>query len=189
MKNLERDLAWLKAVLDYRLQWAVNRYSQEQTVTLAQLPPPSIVDEWDSYGQFIIKHNISIAERLLLILSIIPHAEPFYLTEALAHLKAATNDLETKVLFVRYDTPKFLEFALFRDPNLGYYLPTGNTFLYLLFGQDIKSRLAYSHLLKNSHPFYQQKILHKQALKGAAVFGSELLLADISFYESLLNNK
>ncbi|AXT52374.1 hypothetical protein D1818_16565 [Aquimarina sp. BL5] len=71
---LKAEVSWLSLVLQTRLEL---HFQQETPYTsIEELVPPNIVDKEGSYARFIQQHKLNFAERLLLILALVPHIKP-----------------------------------------------------------------------------------------------------------------
>lgn len=187
MKDLLNDLEWVKSIIELRLKATLAFYNgKEEEIIDLPLAPVS-EHKLSTYGVYIEQHNFSEQERLLFILSIIPHLDSFYLTKKLSHPQKVVNDLSQNIAYVRYDTPKFLEFGLVRDRELGYYLPTGETFLYLLAGRNLAKRLECTRVLGKEQAFFQTSLFKNNPSNSKKVFSSEILLLSRELYEKLFS--
>ena len=102
------------------------------------LPAPELPAEaTDAYSRLVQREQLGRAERLVLALALAPHFRPQALDS----------------LFVRnslYDR-RFTEFGGLQGSNHAGFLPTGETVLFLLAGNDLARRLPYQfHLFSDS---------------------------------------
>ena len=141
-KVLALDLNWFSHVLATRLKLY---WEHECDVTdISQVVPPGINGR-SPYAQFLLENKLNFEERLLLVLALIPHLQPQLLDQFF--VKNATYDKE------------FTEFGgVLETPNKGF-LPTGETALFLLAGDDLNRRLACLNLFGQHHLFSQKNIL------------------------------
>lgn len=187
MEDLLNDLEWLKSIIELRLKATIAFYNGKEQGTIDLPLAPILEHKLSAYGVYIEQHGFSEQERLLFILSIIPHLDSFYLTKKLSHPQKVVNDLSQNIAYVRYDTPKFLEFGLVRDRELGYYLPTGETFLYLLAGTNLSKRLKYTKVLGKEQAFFQTSLFKNNPSNSKKVFSSEILLLSRELYEEIIS--
>ena len=107
-KTIEMELEWFQQLILLR-----GKISFEQSVPeeeIWNLSLPNVEDQHSPYAKLIKEHSMNMAERLVLILALIPHVKPSMLD--LLHMK---NTL--------YDIP-FTEFGGIRYNKHKGYLPT-----------------------------------------------------------------
>jgi hypothetical protein len=132
-RDLEAELAWLGELLQRRL----SAYFAEPSASppLADLgpAPPGLDRDGSPYAHFVLHHQLSTAERAVLLLALAPHLRPQLLD----------------VLWVRDESTQrgFSEFGGVQGPAQGAFLPTGETAAFLLAGDDLVTRLAATALL------------------------------------------
>lgn len=142
-KTIEQELAWFQQLIMLR-----GKITFEQSLTedeIVKLTLPNAENQNSPYAQLIRKHSMSLEERLVLILALIPHVKPSLLD--LLHMK---NNL--------YDIP-FTEFGGVKYNNNKGYLPTGETAIFLLVGADLKKRFKLLQLFGKKHFFHREGIL------------------------------
>lgn len=135
--TLARELDWLAAVLDVRLKLY---FGLDSPVTAVEdLPAPELLPApADPYAQAVTRKKLGWAERLVLALALAPHLRPQLLDP----------------LFVRnatYDRA-FTEFGGLRGKHHPGFLPTGETALFLLAGDDLARRLPHQARLWSTSP-------------------------------------
>ncbi len=143
IKSLEQELDWFTRVVEARLQSYFGE--KKKAFDFKSMPPPGIKNDKSAYGTFVREHELDPAERLVLILSLTPHIKP--------------NLLD--VFFTkntRYDRG-FSEFGGLRGNSFSGFLPTGDTALFLLAGDDLELRIRYSTLFHPDHIFATASVL------------------------------
>ena len=129
--NIEADIAWLSTIIEERVKQ--NNFNFESI-------KPDDLNKGCVYSDFIVENKISNEERLLLILALVPHIYPVYL-----HNKFNTNymnpDHSSKIYFIR--CPEYHS-AIIKSPSSNSFLPTGQTFLYLIAGKNLEKRVYYT---------------------------------------------
>jgi hypothetical protein len=142
-RTLERELAWFAEVLDARLRLHFN---QECAFTdISEITPPEPVHPKSMYAGIVTHYQMTAEERLILLLALVPHIRPQLLD----------------VFFVKNGNMDrgFTEFGGLRPNNHSGLLPTGETALFLLAGEDLERRFAFQYLFDGEHFFAQHSIL------------------------------
>jgi hypothetical protein len=141
--TLEKELNWFARVLDGRLQAYFSE--KQETFEFSEIQPPELNGDVSAYSSFVSNFQMAPEERLTLILSLIPHVKPQLLD----------------ILFTRntrFDRG-FSEFGGMKGNSYSGFLPTGETALFLLAGDDLKKRIRYSSLFHPDHYFSKESIL------------------------------
>ncbi|MDE5105776.1 MAG: hypothetical protein O4808_01420, partial [Trichodesmium sp. St17_bin3_1_1] len=114
---IERELTWFSQILEHRFQLRADGKNAESDV-FALIPPPVLPQTDVPYAELVHKFNLQPAERLLLILCLIPHIKP--------------NLLD--MLFVRNQSfdRGYTEFGGLMGNSHGGFLPTCETVMFLL---------------------------------------------------------
>lgn len=143
--DLERELDWFARVLNARLH---SHFRTEG----AGLPPdviePPELGE-SLYAGFIRRHALSAAERLVLILALVPHIRPQMLD----------------VLWIKNEATDrgCTEFGGIQGAAHGGFLPTGETALFVLAGEDLGARFRLARIFGADHLFARLGVLHLAA--------------------------
>ncbi|HZE85385.1 MAG TPA: ATP-binding protein [Puia sp.] len=139
---IQRELDWFAQVLDTRMKiWL----GQECTYkTIWELAPPEHDEHAGYYAKFIRYYKCVPGERLVLMLALAPHIRPGLLDI----FKSGAHDKGSS------------EFGGIKGNTHGGFLPTGETALFLLGGQDLYSRMLASDLFDSTHYFSKHNILH-----------------------------
>jgi len=142
-KTIEQELDWFQKLIIVRGKITFEQSLPEEEVLNIELP--SVENQKSSYANLIKKHSMSMEERLVLILALIPHVKPSLLD--LLHMKN-----------VLYDIP-FTEFGGIRSINNKGYLPTGETAIFLIAGANLEKRFELLRLFGKDHFFHREGIL------------------------------
>jgi AAA+ superfamily predicted ATPase len=165
--NLEKEVDWLNLCLWTRL--AVMTGNEEwKFKTIEDVPVPELNPEDSAYASFVKENHLNYAERLLLMLSLIPHIKP----QSLRPFKIEHN-----------------EFSLIDTKINGFYLPTGETAMFLLAGHDLSSRIVYHHLFEQEHIFYKKNVLDLASPVEDAPANSGILKISKSYLDLFTVNK
>jgi hypothetical protein len=163
---LERELTWLEAVIGAR----VRAHAGEGPAldALVEIAPPMLDAAQGPYAHFVLHHGLGIAERLVLALALAPHLRP----RLLDPFFRVNGELQRG----------YTEFGGLQGRTHGGFLPTGETALFLLAGDDLQRRFQYRRLFDRGHPFARNAILRLEpaspgepASSGALVIQEELV--------------
>ena len=139
--HLTLDFEWLAAVLDRRLKSYVHDRTGSGALTV---PPPVLKGPGSEYREFLKAFRFTAAERIVLLLALAPYVAPSFMEEALA----------------RAGLDKILpELGGMKGANHQGFIPTGETALFVLAGNDIGKRIKFSGLFSPKHKFYTGNIL------------------------------
>ncbi len=141
-EDLEQELAWFRRVLDTRFQLYFGQPCDHESVF--DVGPPDLSGSESGYAHLVRHYELSFAERLALVLSLVPHLRPHLLD----------------VFFTRNATfdRRFTEFGGIHDAQ-GRFVPTGETLAFLLAGDDLHDRLAVQSLFDRDHVFVRHGLL------------------------------
>jgi hypothetical protein len=164
-RDLERELDWFAEVLNARLKLY---FGTDNAPASVDIPPPPLDGSDSPYACFIRHYELSTAERLVILLALIPHIRPQLLD----------------VLWSKNETTErgFTEFGGLHGATHGGFIPTGETAAFIVAGDDLAARFALTRLFEGDHWFARHNILHLVAvttseplLSGALVLSREFL--------------
>ncbi|HEX2211494.1 MAG TPA: ATP-binding protein [Longimicrobium sp.] len=155
-RDLERELEWFARVLDARLKSYFGG-GEGARPPLPEAPPlgPS------RYAGFIRQHRLTVGERLVLLLALIPHVRPQLLDVLWARNEATERG--------------FTEFGGWNGTTHGGFIPTGETAAFVLAGDDLAGRFAVSRLFDGDHPFARHNVLRLSSASPAEPYLSGAL--------------
>ena len=151
-RALERELEWLAALLDARLTQYFRAGEGGARVAPADVlaAPPPLDDPGGPYAEFVRRHALGAAERAVLALALVPHVRPQLLD----------------VLFAKNDATDrgFTEFGGAHGGGgaggaHGGFVPTGETAMFLLAGDDLAARFAAASLFDGDHALARHGVL------------------------------
>ncbi|MDJ0900744.1 MAG: ATP-binding protein [Xenococcus sp. MO_188.B8] len=142
---IDRELIWFNSVLEQRIKLHFEGVQTPEDL-LESIPPPAMSHTDAPYAEIVHQFNLLPAERLVLILSVIPHIKP--------HL------LDT--FFIRNQNLDrgYTEFGGLSGNSHGGFLPTCETAMFLLTGDRLSARLRYDGIFKTEHVLFAQGILY-----------------------------
>ena len=163
-RDLERELTWFADVLDARLKHYFDATTPRDA--LASVSAPDLADSASPYAQFVRQHALADAERLVLLLALIPIVRP-QLLDVLWSRNPATER-------------GFTEFGGAPGATHGGFVPTGETAMFVLCGDDLAARFAMMRIFEGDHAFARHNVLHlapvapaESALSGAITITRE----------------
>ncbi len=137
---LYQEYVWFDDVLRLRLK----KYFNDEAKIIKNIPIPNLNGN-SKYEALIRKYNMTVSERIVLLLALAPHVIPHILD----------------VFFVKNKTYErdFSEFGGVSGKQHKGFLPTGETACFILAGNDFEKRLEVQILFNEDHFFHQQGIL------------------------------
>lgn len=119
----------------------------------------------DKLTLFLEDNDVTIGEYICILLALVPHISPEFLTNIIA--KYLPNGGE------------FPEFGGVKGKNHRGILPTGETVLYILAGNDIDKRIEVAKLFEADHLFARKNVLYiEQVPVGEPKMSGRLILDD-----------
>lgn len=147
-RHMQRELAWFAEVVQARLDLYFGKETDKQEIF--DITPPDFDTEDSIYASFVAHYKLSFAERITLLLALMPHMRPELLD----------------VFFLkngRYERG-FTEFGGVRGENHGGFLPTGETAIFVLAGHNLEARFSLYHLFGPDHFFAGHNILRLESV-------------------------
>ncbi len=142
--SLEKELAWFGRVLETRISLYFNQESPFRSIR--EIEPPNFSLDDSEYAQIVKSCALDFDERIVLILTLIPHLRPQVLDTFFTHNK-------------NFDRG-FTEFGGWKGKSHGGFLPTCETASFILAGTDLEKRFELISLFEKEHPFIEKGILH-----------------------------
>lgn len=165
-RDLEAELDWFAEVLDARLKSYFGTKSSQ--VSALEIEPPDLNASRSPYAQFLRQHQVPVSARLVILLALIPQIRPQLLD----------------VLWIRNETTQrgFTEFGGVHGTTHGGFIPTGETALFLLAGDDLAERFAVMRLFDGDHFLAAQNVVQltpvapgESPLSGVLAISREIL--------------
>ncbi|MEA3052834.1 MAG: hypothetical protein QOG72_1737 [Sphingomonadales bacterium] len=139
---IEAEIAWFTQLLDRRFR--IHGGELEDGDILRLVPPPALAPGLP-YADGVAAAGLDAAERLILILALLPHLRPHALDALL--IKNHSSDR------------RFTEFGGADGGGRSGFRPTRETALFLLAGEDMDRRLAAQALFAPERPLQARHIL------------------------------
>ena len=170
---LTDELSWLSLVIQTRLELHFQQDTGYQSID--ELLAPDINNKEGTYAAFIHKHRLNFEERLVLILALVPHIKP----EALDILLTKNKG---------YDR-RYSEFGgMLLEGHLGL-VPTRETAMFLLAGDDLFKRLQYQYIFAADHIFIKEQTIKNTNQNQARPWGSRIWMLAQEYVSHLTSGK
>ena len=137
-----------------------------------QLPVSPTFEGNSVLSSFVIGNNLSAEEFVVLMLALLPHLRPALLTNSLTNYLPQGGD--------------FVELGGVKGLNHRGILPTGETALFILAGDDLHQRVELHKLFGRTHLFAKNRILELESLKPGELPMSGRLLIETDFLSNML---
>ncbi len=170
--NLTIISDYLSTITNNRL---LSHYNGEENFDFFNIKTPPIKDENDPFTSFLKKHNPLPEEYLTICLALIPHLLPGFLS------KIITNNLPQSGDFAELGGVK-------GEGNRGF-LPTGETALFLIAGEDLQKRKEALNLFSKDHWFRKKGILYLDTVKLGNSKTNGKLVLDSEYIELFTTGK
>jgi len=139
---IQDEMSWFREILERRFKLHGEASDGDP---LGEIEPPRLPDVEAPYAGVVREFEMGPAERLLLILSYIPSVKP---------------DLLDPFFIQNPSTQRrFTEFGGLAGLTHGGIVPTAETAMFLLAGDDIKARLRFHYLFRHEHYLFANNIL------------------------------
>lgn len=170
---LNNELDWLFQVLDTR----IKLYFGEECAyrDLLELPAPALGHDQSSFARFLQHYKFNDAERLVFILALAPYVRPQLLDVLFTKNSVSNRD--------------FTEFGGRCSSSFGGFLPTAETALFLLAGNDLAQRFASLYLFESGHVFAEHGIVNLEKFSAGEPHLSGLLTVNREIVDLVTTGK
>lgn len=158
--NIVHSLDFLAAVINRRLQLFFNR---EENLTFEYPPLPQLAYE-PFLVEFLSQRKLIVDEYILLLLAIAPHIQPHLIDGIIHHYLPLGGD--------------FVEIGGVKGTNFRGMLPTGETALFIIAGNDLEKKLNLQKSLFEDSYLVKENILWLEQVKeGEPVMSGRLIIS------------
>lgn len=137
------EIEWLRNVLEQRLKLHTSGEHPENLLT--RVAPPGLPQGGSPYVDVIRELALRAEERLVLALSLTPHIHPSVLDPLLIRNQALER--------------RFTEFGGVLGGSHSGLLPTCETAMFLLAGENVAARMQFVHLFCDQHQLFAKQVL------------------------------
>lgn len=161
--DLLQEIEWFGKVLDTRLKLHFGEDSLYGNIH--KIDAPVVTDSTSVFAEFINFYQLSFDERLVLMLALLPHIHPQILDSFFLRNKSSERG--------------YTEFGGLKGVAHSGFLPTGETVLFLLAGNDLAKRFRFQQVFDTDHVFRIHNILWLSTPPAnEPVFCGQLLIND-----------
>jgi AAA+ superfamily predicted ATPase len=167
--NLLHAFDLLKTYLQERLS---AHFAVQDSVSLSgeiEVPQLAFYDDQSAMGNFIKLHQPTCDEFMILLLALVPHVRPNFLNVIIKDCLPKDGD--------------FPEIGGGQDKDGRCFLPTGETILFFLAGEDFDKRFEVQRILSGDHWFAKENIVKLAPAKDGEPFWSGRLLLSPEYIE------
>lgn len=147
-ETIQSELAWFEQVL--QLRSAINFGNVPSGTSIFDAEPPDLSTSTSKYGRFILAHNFNFEERLLLFLAMVSQVKPQCLDIFLVQ-NTATGQI-------------FTEFGGRKGNVFSGFLPTAETFLFIVAADNLAIRFDLLKIFDAQHPLFALDVLEYEPL-------------------------
>jgi len=146
--DIDREIAWFKEILKTRS--LLNAKKETEYKSVYDIAPPNLNGSGSAFSVFIEKHQLDFEERFLLALALVPHVKPELLDMFLVK-NEATQQIYT-------------EFGGKHGKNHNGFIPTGETAMFILAGNNLQKRFSLQRCFDGFHKFSKENILNLEEI-------------------------
>lgn len=167
---IEHQVEWLVQIIDTRLRLY---FGQECSYTAIEQHNNDSFDHL--YKLYFRKQDVSFADKVLLWLSVSPVLKP----NLLDSFYVKNQDIDNR----------FSEFGAFRPAQFNGLIPTVDTLLFILCGDDIQQRVFYMNHFDRNHFLLAANLISFEAPAYTEPYTASIVLASNDLIELLLRGK
>ena len=171
LSNIVSSFQLLQQVIRNRL----DAHFKKEEDPAAFFPPVQLQEDNTALHNFIIGNQLTIEEYITLLIALVPHVQPAFLENIIQEYLPQGGD--------------FPEFGGARGANQRSLLPTGETVLFVLAGNDLAGRVHLQQLFAPDHLFRKQDILWLEDVKEGEPAMSGRLILGAEWVSRFLFNK
>lgn len=167
------EIGWLEKVITTRLRRYAGLPAEYENIL--HITPPDRTDDTSVLGEFTRFYHLQFSERLVLLLALLPHIAPQVLGNI---IRSAEVEVDVSV-----------ELGGVKNAQFRGFLPTGETALFLLAGNNLSLRFQVQTLFDTEHLFRQHNILSLAPVPAGEPFYSGQLLLNEEYIDFFTTGK
>lgn len=161
----EKHAGWWNKIIHPKASEPLLLPEKTQAGETMDIAPPDLTDDQSVYAEFVKHYKLSPHERLVLILTLVPHIQPHLLDVFLSTNKNIGRG--------------YTEFGGLKANRHSGFLPTIETALFLLAGNDLNRRFNLYSLFEPDHFFSAHNILQFDTSGNAeSYYAAQLAISD-----------
>ena len=159
--NIIHSLHFLRETISRRL----NHFFEKESPAPFAYPEIKLEQSNGPLSQFLVSHDVNIEEYIILLLSLTPHLQP--------------NFLDTIIQQYLPNGGEFPEIGGIKGNNHRGTIPTGETALFIIAGNEINKRLHALQYFSSDHFFVKENVLRLEVMKeGEPRMSGKIILQD-----------
>jgi hypothetical protein len=152
-EDLATELNWFASIVARRFKLYFEQDSEVKHID--EIQPPNLSQSSSPYARCIQHYNLLTTERIALILALIPHLRP-----QLLDIFFTQNSVFSR---------PFTEFGGIVETPHTHFIPTLETFWFIVAGNDLKTRLQLQALFNSDHALIKHDILQLTSIQASTV--------------------
>ncbi len=169
------ELNWLKQIIEWRFHRHFAHDRNPGKDPSGNFPELSVQQKHPDLTSLAGKYRLNEAEELILILALAPHLRPSFLDEVIRKNLKSSGD--------------FPHIGGIRGSKFRGFMPTGETALFLLAGEDLVHRNRLGQIFSEEHPFAHQRILWLEEVSKGEPRMSGAIIINPDVVDQLLTGK
>lgn len=141
--DIDKEIKWFREILKTRS--LLNAKQECKYKSVYEIPPPSLNGSKSTFAAFVNEQQLDFEERFLLALALVPHVKP-----ELLDMFLVKNENTQQI---------YTEFGGKRGKNHSGFIPTGETAMFILAGNDLQKRFSLQRCFDGFHKFSKENIL------------------------------
>jgi len=172
---LEKELHWLANSIEWRFARHFGGHALNKPADMKSRPKVPKPEPLSTYGELIRKSDLSEDEILVFILALTPHISPNFLDDVIQKNLKNSGD--------------FPQIGGTRGKTFRGMLPTGETALLLLAGDDQAKRTEVQELFAEEHQFARNRVLWLEAVPHGEPRMSGRIIVNPDIVDQMLSGK
>lgn len=141
--DIDNEIKWFREILKTRSLLNAKQECKYQSVY--DIAPPRLNGSRSAFAAFVNEHQLDFEERFLLALALVPHVKP-----ELLDMFLVKNENTQQI---------YTEFGGKRGKNHSGFIPTGETAMFILAGNDLEKRFSLQRCFDGFHKFSKENIV------------------------------
>lgn len=166
---IANQLEWFASVIDTRLKLYFDQECEYNSIT------DLLNDKEEEQYIQLLQRTFSFEEKVFLWLSLSPVLKP----QLLDYFYVKNQDIDNR----------FSEFGTFKPGQLNALLPTFDTLLFILAGDDLKARIGYMNYFNRDHFLLARNFISLETPSPSEPFTASVLTATNDLIELILSGK
>ena len=141
--DVNKEISWFREILKTRS--LLNSKKETKYSSVYDIRPPELNGSESAFASFINEHQFDFEERFLLALALVPHVKP-----ELLDMFLVKNESTQQI---------YTEFGGKKGKNHSGFIPTGETAMFIIAGNDLTKRFSLLRCFDGQHKFSREGIL------------------------------